>query len=91
MPQDVTDNGQSRFEMPVEGGMAFVSYRRDNGALNLMHAEIPAHLEGQGVGSKLVRGTFDLIRARGEKMRPFCSFVSAYLRRHPEYRDLLAD
>jgi dienelactone hydrolase len=33
---------------------------------------------------------FDDIRARDLKIRPYCPFVGAYLRRHPEYEDLVA-
>ncbi len=44
-----------------------------------------------GFGSKLVRGVLDRIRAAGVKVVPRCEFVAAYIGRHPEHRDLLAD
>jgi predicted GNAT family acetyltransferase len=88
---DVTDDGSSRFEMPIDGETAFVSYRRADGVLALLHAEVPPQFEGRGVGARLVKGVLDLARAKGEKVIPYCSFVAAYIRRHPEYRDLLAD
>ncbi len=44
-----------------------------------------------GFGSKLVRGVLDRIRADGGKAVPRCEFAAAYIARHPEYRDLLAD
>ncbi len=87
----VTDNGHGRYEMPVDGDIAFVSYRRNGGVVDLLHAEVPPQHEGQGYGAGLVRGVLELARAKGEKVRPICSFVVAYLRRHPEYRDLVAD
>ena len=87
----VTDNQtRSRFEMAADGGTAFVVYRRAGNVLSLTHAEVPAALEGHGVGSALARGTLDLIRARGEKMIPLCTFVAHFVRTHPEYNDLLA-
>ncbi len=52
---------------------------------------MPEALSGQGVGSKLVRGVLDALRAEGAKVVPRCEFVAAYIARHPEYRDLLAD
>lgn len=87
----ITDNAaEQRFEMLVDGGMAFVAYRRNGAVLTLDHAEVPAALEGHGVGSRLVKGTLDDVRSRGLKIVPRCSFIRAYLRRHPEYEDLLA-
>ena len=59
---DVTDNpAASRFEMIVDGHIAFVAYRRQPHVIALLHAEVPSALEGRGVGSKLVRGTLDAI------------------------------
>ncbi len=87
----VTDNGRGRFEMAVEGGTAFVTYREERGALALLHAEVPSAVEGRGEGSRLVKGTLDQVRARGQKVIPYCPFISIYIRRHPEYQDLLAE
>lgn len=78
-----------RYELPVEGGLAFASYRETPGGLIVHHTEVPPHLEGQGIGSRLVRGMLDDMRAHGLKLSPACSFVRAYLRRHPEDADLV--
>ncbi len=87
----VTDNKElSRFELPVEGLIAFVVYRRGEETISLLHAEVPQELEGRGIGSSLVRATLDAVRAEGLKVIPRCSFVAAYMRRHPEVADLLA-
>ncbi len=95
MDDHVTDNTeQQRYEMPLDGGLgrelAFVAYRRTGDVLALNHAEVPAALEGQGIGGRLVKATLDDIRARGLKVEPRCSFVRAYMRRHREYDDLVA-
>jgi len=89
---ELSDNASARrFEMPVDGHVAFVTYRRDaNGVISLDHAEVPSALEGKGVGSRLVRATLDHVRGEGLKVVPRCSFVRAYIERHPEYADLLA-
>ncbi len=88
---EVRDNpARSRFEMA--SGVAFVEYERTGGGpIALLHTEVPEALSGQGVGSKLVRGTPYALRAEGTKVVPRCEFVAAYVARHPEYRDLLAE
>jgi predicted GNAT family acetyltransferase len=91
MVNAVRDNPErSRFELDVEGQVAFANYRRDGGIVNIVHTEVPQALNGKGYGSDLVRGTLDLIRARGQKMRPLCGFVRFFIREHPEYADLVA-
>jgi predicted GNAT family acetyltransferase len=87
----LTDNtSANRFEMPIDGHIAFVTYRRNDGVISLDHAEVPSALEGRGLGSKLVRATLDQVRSEGLKVVPRCSFVAAFIRRHAEYADLLA-
>ncbi len=88
---EVRDNpALGRFEVASGGAVAFVEYRRaGDGRIALLHTEVPEALSGQGVGSKLVRGTLDAVRAEGLKVVPRCEFVAAYVERHPEYRDLL--
>ena len=81
----------SRFEMASGGAVAFVEYTRAGDRIVLTHTEVPKPLSGQGVGSKLVRGVLDSVRRDGAKVVPRCEFVAAYVARHPEYRDLLAD
>ena len=78
--------------MASGGAVAFVEYRREGGDhIVLTHTEVPEALSGQGVGSKLVRGVLDALRAEGPKVVPRCEFVAAYVERHPEYRNLMAD
>jgi len=91
MAGTVRDNTvEHRFELDAEGGTAVLVYHLEPGAITLIHTEVPQALEGKGVGSALVRGVLDLVRARGLKLVVKCPFVAAYMKRHPEYDDLLA-
>jgi len=91
MAGDVEDNpAQSRFELRTPDGIAFVAYRRAGGHVVLTHTEVPEALSGQGIGSKLVRGTLDRLRAEGAQVVPRCEFAAAFIQRHPEYHDLVA-
>lgn len=88
----VNNNAQKhRFELTLgEDKAAFIQYAEmGEGVLALTHTEVPDEFEGQGVGSTLIRGTFEIIEAQGLKIVPMCSFVAAYLRRHPEYQSLV--
>lgn len=84
------DPGRRRYELQVAGALAFIDYRRDGRIVSMTYAEVPAAVRGGGVGSRLVEGALALVRARGEKVVPLCSFVAHYIRRHPEHHDLLA-
>ena len=91
MTIDVRDNvSRGRFELQLDGGIAFVDYRRAAGVVTLVHAEVPAALGGRGYGSQLVRGTLDRLRAEGARVVPLCPFIVAFIERNPAYRDLLA-
>ena len=89
----VTDHPeQLRYEIEVDGEVAgFLLYRREPGVLELVHTDVDPRWEGKGVGAALVQGALDDARARGLKVRPFCPFVRADLRRHPDYEDLIVD
>jgi hypothetical protein len=46
----------SRFELEAEGGTAVANYRLEDGVMTFFHTETPAHLQGRGIASQLVRG-----------------------------------
>ena len=87
----VEDNRRElRYELRVGGELAGeIRYRIEPGSVVLVHTEIDPSLEGQGLGAVLVRGALDEIRLRGERIVPSCPFVATYIRRHPEYADLI--
>ena len=91
MAMQVTDNAaHHRFEVSLDGHTAFASYRRDGNVLLVYHTEVPREFEGRGIGSALVKGVLVIAREQGLKVKPFCSFVAAYMQRHPETADLRA-
>jgi hypothetical protein len=90
MSGEIRDNtADHRFELDADGGTALMYYRLEPGMITLMHTEVPPALGGHGIGSALVRGVLDLVRARGLKVVPKCPFVAAYMGRHPQYNDLI--
>ena len=79
-----------RYELRVDGELAgLIAYRKEPGVVVLVHTEVFPSVEGRGLGSTLVAGALDDIRARGLRVVPLCPFAAAYVRRHPEYADLV--
>jgi predicted GNAT family acetyltransferase len=66
-----------------------ISYRLAPGVIVLVHTEVAPSEEGHGVASRLIADALADIRSRGLRVAPVCPFVTAYLRRHPEQRDLV--
>ncbi|NMR21113.1 GNAT family N-acetyltransferase [Cellulomonas fimi] len=96
----VTDNAPAhRFEARADDGtvLGFVAYdieaaarlQGEADAVVVTHTQVDPQYEGQGVGATLARGALDLIRESGRGVVPLCPFVSAYIRRHPEYQGMV--
>jgi len=86
----VRDNkAQSRFELDIEGAVAFANYRLAPGEVIITHTETPRALRGRGIASELVQGALQMIRADRLKVVAGCGFVVDYLRKHPEFGDLV--
>ncbi len=90
-PEVVDNPAESRFELRLGGEVAgFVRYRDSVGTRALIHTEVdPAH-KGQGLGGRLAAGVLDQLRERGESIEPVCPFITSYIRKHPDYLDVVA-
>ncbi len=87
---------EHRYEITVAGRRAgFAAYVDRPGGEGggqrrvFTHTEIDPNFEGQGLGGVLVKGALDAVRASGRRVVPVCPFVSAYLKRHAEYEELV--
>lgn len=90
MTEVVQNNpAKHRYELEVEGHIAASYYQLSGDIITFTHTEVPKELEGKGIGSRLVKGALDQVRASGLKVVPQCPFVKGYIGKHPEYADLL--
>ncbi len=80
---------RSRFETIVDGRLGVCAYRRQGDVLLMTHTEVPPELQGHGIAARLVQAALDWARAERLRVRPLCSYVAVYMRRHPETQDLL--
>jgi predicted GNAT family acetyltransferase len=83
------DASAMRFHASVDGGEAECAYRLAGSLMNIVHTEVPPQAEGQGVAAALVRAALAHARAQGWRVRPSCSYVRSYMRRHADTQDLL--
>lgn len=81
---------QSRFAILIDEYVAELDYRIRDGVITFTHTGVPRALEGNGIGSLIVRAGLDYARQQGYKVVPLCSFVDAYMQRKEEYADLRA-
>ncbi|WP_201526224.1 GNAT family N-acetyltransferase [Psychrobacter frigidicola] len=87
---DITHNEQDkRFETTIDGQTGYVSYQDRGDTLVYDHTEVPQALEGQGVGSALIKHALDYAREHDKKVVPQCPFVASYIDKHPDYQDLI--
>jgi predicted GNAT family acetyltransferase len=83
------DEAHHRYQALIAGEVAGTAHYRVREQKNFWHTEVKPEFEGKGVGSALAKGVLEDLRARGEKVIVECPFLTAYLKRHPEYADLV--
>lgn len=88
----VSDNApQERFEGHVDGQLAgFAEYVRVGDLVVFTHTEVAPAFGGQGVGAAIVEYAMDALRAEGPaRVVARCSYVRAWLGKHPDYAELI--
>lgn len=85
----IENDRKRRFEAQVGEHTAVMTRYYDGDNLIITHTGVPDELAGQGLASHMARTVLDGARERGLSVVPLCPFVAAYIRRHPEYEDLL--
>ena len=80
---------RQRFEANVDGQTAVLEYKLSEGTISFVHTEVPEELEGQGIGSQLAEAALTYAQKHTLDVLPYCSYVAAYIRRHPEYQSLV--
>lgn len=86
---DIHDRPEAgRYELEIDGEIAFVSYNLSPPNLMITKTWTPPRLEGRGIASRLTRHVLADARRRGLLILPVCSFFAAYLQKHPEFADV---
>jgi len=83
---------RDRYELSIDGEVAgFAVYRVRPGLIAFVHTEVDEHLQGRGLGDRLIRFALEDTRARGLAVLPFCPFVKAFIERNREFEALVPD
>jgi uncharacterized protein len=87
----LSDNQERhRFELHADGELlAFAEYNLLKTGMLFTHTEVLPAFEGRGVGSAIARHALDEVRRRALMVIPGCPFIAGFLRRNPEYQDLV--
>ena len=83
----LTSNG--RFELERDGQVAYLEYSLADKVLQLIHTEVPEALRGKGLASTLAESALVWARQHQVTVDVICPSVAAYLKKHPEYSDLV--
>jgi hypothetical protein len=81
----------NQFELTTDGETAVLSYRLQPGFITFVHTEVPERLEGHGIAKKLAEVALAFAREKALTVVPLCPFVASYVKRHPEYLDLVRE
>ena len=91
----IHNRASHRFEVGLSDSLAVCDYRLSEisgqRVLTLHHTQVPEALEGNGIAADLVASALAWARTENFKVRPTCSYVAAYMQRHPETADQLVE
>ena len=78
-----------RFELDVDGAIAFAAYHETPQAIVFTHTEVPEAFSGRGLGTMLARKALELVKAEGLAVVAQCPFIARFIQKTPEFADLL--
>lgn len=79
---------KNRFETWIEGELSKLDYMVDGDTIVMMHVGVHPEHRGRGVAGKVTEVALEYAKETSMRVIPMCSYVGAYIRRHPEYIEL---
>jgi predicted GNAT family acetyltransferase len=91
LPSVTHDATSRRFEIRAGDGLvAFLSYTRDGDRIVFEHTHVPDEMRGKGMAANLARAALEEARQRRWSVIPRCSYVAGFIKRNPQFADLVA-
>jgi len=78
-----------RFEIKVDGHLAFIDYRERGDKVSLIHTEAEPELAGTGAAKAVVETTLNWIAENNKTILPYCPYVFGYIKRNPEWKQIV--
>jgi predicted GNAT family acetyltransferase len=83
------DPARGAFLVVEDGAQSVLEYVANGpSAVAFVHTFVPPALRGRGIAERLVTAGLAWARDQGLRVIASCSYVAAYLGRHPEWDDL---
>ncbi|MBQ0769597.1 MAG: N-acetyltransferase [Bizionia sp.] len=86
----VKNEEKKRFEIEIDGHFAFIDYRMMGKDVALVHTETDAELSGKGAAGAVVEKTLQYLDENNITLHPYCPYVFAYIKRHPEWKRIVS-
>lgn len=83
------DADKKVFLTVVDGHQAYIDYELDGSKMIVMHTIVHDTIGGRGIAGELTRAALDTAHANRWAVIPVCSYTQTYIKRHPEYQDLV--
>lgn len=80
---------QSRFMAIVDGHTCQIDYELNGNVMHVMHTLVPKEVGGRGIAAEITRFALDTASNNNWKVHPVCTYTIAYLKRHPEYTNVV--
>ena len=81
----------TQYEIEIDGAKAFIVYKESSSTITLIHTEVEDALQGKGASTAVIEKTLASIEESGKKLNPLCPLVVAYIKRHPEWKRIVAE
>jgi predicted GNAT family acetyltransferase len=86
---EVTHNeAANTFEVWIDGYRSKLDYILEGKNFVITHVGVYPSLRGQGIAGRIVETSLKYARENDLRVIPMCSYAAAYIRRHPEHREL---
>lgn len=82
----INNEKDKRFEIHLDGKIAFEQYKLFDGGISYIHTEVPPELGGRGLATYIAKYVLDYAQEHHLKVKPYCPYIKAYIDKHPEYQ-----
>jgi len=87
--QLLNKKSKKQYEFHIDEHTPRIEYIKAQDKIYLTHTEVPKALEGKGIGSAIIKAALEDVKSQGLTLVPLCPFVAMYIKKHPEWKDLV--